>query len=90
MSAELPPTAGRHHPHQPARAAAGCGLVRCSATAPVTQPPAPQHQQAAKAFAGITLASIDATDPLHPTVSTALKNSQADAAAYTPAELSGS
>jgi sorbitol/mannitol transport system substrate-binding protein len=87
----------------------------------------PQYQSAAKAFAGITLASIDSTDPDHPTlnpvpyvgvqyvdipqfevlgvqvgqqiagaiagtesVSTALKTSQADAAAYTPAELSGS
>ncbi len=29
----------------------------------------PQYQQAAKAFAGITLASIDSTDPNHPTVS---------------------
>jgi polyol transport system substrate-binding protein len=28
----------------------------------------PQYQQAAKAFAGITLASINSTDPLHPTV----------------------
>ncbi len=28
----------------------------------------PQYQQAAKAFAGITLASIDGTDPDHPTV----------------------
>jgi sorbitol/mannitol transport system substrate-binding protein len=87
----------------------------------------PQYQAAAKAFAGITLASIDSTDPDHPTVnpvpyvgvqfvdipqfeslgvqvgeqiagaiagsesvSQALKNSQADASAYTPAELSGS
>jgi sorbitol/mannitol transport system substrate-binding protein len=87
----------------------------------------PQYQQAAKAFAGITLASIDSTDPDHPTVnpvpyvgiqyvdipqfeslglqvaqqiagaiagsetvSQALKTSQADAAAYTPAELAGS
>ena len=87
----------------------------------------PQYQQAAKAFAGITLASIDSTDPTHPTlnpvpyvgiqyvdipqfeslglqvaqqiagaiagtetVSQALKTSQADAAVYTPAELSGS
>jgi sorbitol/mannitol transport system substrate-binding protein len=87
----------------------------------------PQYQQAAKAFAGITLASIDSTDPNHPTlnpvpyvgiqyvdipqfeslglqvaqqiagaiagtetVSQALKTSQADAAVYTPAELSGS
>ena len=79
MSAQLPPTAGRHsketggdggsrgpsrlqtiawiaatgvllaggglallthHPHQPGRPA-GCGLVSCSATIPVTQPPAP-------------------------------------------------
>jgi len=29
---------------------------------------APQYQQHAKAFAGITLASINSTDPLHPTV----------------------
>jgi sorbitol/mannitol transport system substrate-binding protein len=29
----------------------------------------PQYEQAAKAFAGITLASIDGTDPTHPTVS---------------------
>jgi sorbitol/mannitol transport system substrate-binding protein len=87
----------------------------------------PQYQTAAKAFAGITLASIDSTDPDHPTVSPvpyvgvqfvdipqfeslgvqvgeqiagaiagtesvsqALKNSQADASVYTPAELSGS
>jgi sorbitol/mannitol transport system substrate-binding protein len=87
----------------------------------------PSYQSAAKAFAGITLASIDGTDPDHPTVnpvpyvgvqfvdipqfevlgvqvgqqiagaiagtesvSTALKTSQGDAAAYTPAELSGS
>jgi sorbitol/mannitol transport system substrate-binding protein len=87
----------------------------------------PQYQQAAKAFAGITLASIDSTDPTHPTlnpvpyvgiqyvdipqfeslglqvaqqiagaiagtetVSQALKTSQADAAVYTPAQLSGS
>ena len=87
----------------------------------------PSYQSAAKAFASITLASIDGTDPDHPTVnpvpyvgvpyvdipqfeilgvevgqqiagaiagtesvSTALKNSQAAAAAYTPAELSGS
>ncbi len=28
----------------------------------------PEYQQAAKAFAGITLASIDSVDPLHPTV----------------------
>jgi len=86
----------------------------------------PQYQQAAKAFAGITLASINSTDPLHPTVnpvpyvgvqyvdipqfeslglqvaqqiagaiagtesvSQALKTSQAAAAAYTPAQLSG-
>jgi sorbitol/mannitol transport system substrate-binding protein len=28
----------------------------------------PQYMQAAKAFAPITLASIDSTDPLHPTV----------------------
>ena len=28
----------------------------------------PKYQQAAKAFAGITLASINSTDPLHPTV----------------------
>jgi sorbitol/mannitol transport system substrate-binding protein len=87
----------------------------------------PQYQQKAKAFAGITLASIDSTDPDHPTlnpvpyvgiqyvdipqfeslglqvaqqiagaiagtetVSQALKTSQADAAVYTPAQLSGS
>jgi sorbitol/mannitol transport system substrate-binding protein len=87
----------------------------------------PSYQTAAKAFAGITLASIDGTDPDHPTVnpvpyvgvqyvdipqfevlgvevgqqiagaiagtesvSQALKTSQADAAAYTPAELAGS
>jgi sorbitol/mannitol transport system substrate-binding protein len=86
----------------------------------------PKYQEAAKAFAPITLASIDSTDPDHPTVhpvpyvgvqyvdipqfevlgvqvgqqiagaiagtesvSTALKNSQADAAAYTPQELAG-
>jgi sorbitol/mannitol transport system substrate-binding protein len=86
----------------------------------------PQYQQAAKAFAGITLASIDSTDPNHPTlnpvpyvgiqyvdipqfeslglqvaqqiagaiagtesVSQALTTSQADAAAYTPAQLAG-
>jgi len=86
----------------------------------------PQYKSAAKAFAGITLASIDSTDPDHPTVNPvpyvgvqyvdipqfevlgvevgqqiagaiagtetvaqALKASQADAAAYTPAELSG-
>jgi sorbitol/mannitol transport system substrate-binding protein len=85
----------------------------------------PSYQNAAKAFAPITLQSIDGTDPDHPTVnkvpyvgvqyvdipqfevlgvqvgqqiagaiagtesvSTALKTSQADAAAYTPAELS--
>ncbi|HTW03953.1 MAG TPA: sugar ABC transporter substrate-binding protein [Streptosporangiaceae bacterium] len=85
----------------------------------------PSYQSAAKAFAPITLQSIDGTDPDHPTVnkvpyvgvqyvdipqfevlgvqvgqqiagaiagtesvSTALKTSQADAAAYTPAELS--
>jgi sorbitol/mannitol transport system substrate-binding protein len=84
----------------------------------------PQYQQAAGAFAPITLASINSTDPLHPTlhpvpyvgiqyvdisqfetlglqvaqqiagaiagtesVSQALKTSQADAAAYTPAQL---
>ena len=28
----------------------------------------PQYQQAAKAFAGITIASIDSVDPLHPTL----------------------
>jgi sorbitol/mannitol transport system substrate-binding protein len=87
----------------------------------------PQYQQAAKAFAAITLGSIDSADPLHPTVnpvpytgvqfvdipqfeslgvqvgeqiagaiagtetvSQALKTSQSDAAAYTPAELAGS
>jgi sorbitol/mannitol transport system substrate-binding protein len=87
----------------------------------------PKYQQAAQAFAGITLASINSTDPNHPTlnpvpyvgiqyvdipqfeslglqvaqqiagaiagtetVSQALKTSQADAAVYTPAELSGS
>jgi sorbitol/mannitol transport system substrate-binding protein len=86
----------------------------------------PQYMTAAKAFAPITIASIDSTDPLHPTlhpvpyvgiqyvdipqfeslgvqvaqqiagaiagtesVSQALKTSQADAAQYTPAELSG-
>jgi sorbitol/mannitol transport system substrate-binding protein len=86
----------------------------------------PQYQQAAKAFAPITLASIDSVDPLHPTlnpvpyvgiqyvdipqfeslgvqvaqqiagaiagtetVTQALKASQADAAAFTPAQLSG-
>ncbi len=86
----------------------------------------PQYQAKAKAFAGITLASIDSTDPLHPTlnpvpyvgiqyvdipqfeslglqvaqqiagaiagtetVAQALKTSQADAAAYTPAQLAG-
>jgi sorbitol/mannitol transport system substrate-binding protein len=86
----------------------------------------PQYQQAAKAFAPITLASIDSTNPDHPTlnpvpyvgvqyvdipqfevlgvqvgqqiagaiagtetVSQALKTSQSDAAAYTPAQLSG-
>jgi len=86
----------------------------------------PNYQKAAKAFAGITLASINSTDPLHPTVnpapytgiqfvdipqfeslgvqvaqqiagaiagtesvSQALKTSQADAAAFTPAQLSG-
>jgi sorbitol/mannitol transport system substrate-binding protein len=86
----------------------------------------PAYQQAAKAFAPITLASINSTDPLHPTlhpvpyvgiqyvdvpqfeslgvqvaqqiagaiagtetVSQALKTSQADAAAYTPTQLSG-
>jgi sorbitol/mannitol transport system substrate-binding protein len=86
----------------------------------------PQYQKAAKAFAGITLASINSTDPDHPTlhpvpyvgvqyvdipqfetlgvqvgqqiagaiagtesVSQALKTSQADAAAYTPAQLAG-
>jgi sorbitol/mannitol transport system substrate-binding protein len=86
----------------------------------------PQYKSAAKAFAGITLASIDSTNPDHPTlhpvpyvgvqyvdipqfevlgvevgeqiagaiagtetVSQALKTSQADAAAYTPAELAG-
>jgi sorbitol/mannitol transport system substrate-binding protein len=86
----------------------------------------PKYQQAAKAFAPITLASINSTDPLHPTlhpvpyvgiqyvdipqfeslgvqvaqqiagaiagtesVSQALKTSQADAAQYTPAQLSG-
>ena len=85
----------------------------------------PSYQTAAKAFANITLQSIDGTDPDHPTVnpvpyvgvqyvdipqfevlgvqvgqqiagaiagtetvSQALKTSQADAAAYTPAELS--
>ena len=87
----------------------------------------PQYQKAAKAFAGITLASINSTDPNHPTlhpvpyvgiqyvdipqfevlgvqvgqqiagaiagtesVSQALKTSQADASAYTPAQLAGS
>jgi len=87
----------------------------------------PNYQNAAKAFAGITLQSINGTDPDHPTVnkvpyvgvqyvdipqfevlgvqvgqqiagaiagtesvSTALKNSQSAAAAYTPAELAGS
>jgi polyol transport system substrate-binding protein len=86
----------------------------------------PQYQQAAKAFASITLNSINSTDPTHPTlnpvpyvgiqyvdipqfevlgvqvgqqiagaiagtesVSQALKTSQADAAQYTPAQLSG-
>ncbi len=86
----------------------------------------PNYQKAAKAFASITLASINSTDPLHPTVnpapytgiqfvdipqfeslgvqvaqqiagaiagtesvSQALKTSQADAAAFTPAQLSG-
>jgi sorbitol/mannitol transport system substrate-binding protein len=87
----------------------------------------PSYVSAAKAFAPITLASIDGTDPDHPTVnpvpyvgvqyvdipqfevlgvevgqqiagaiagtesvSQALKTSQSDASAYTPAELSGS
>jgi sorbitol/mannitol transport system substrate-binding protein len=87
----------------------------------------PQYLKAAAAFAPITIASIDGTDPDHPTVnpvpyvgiqyvdipqfeslgvevgqqiagaiagtetvSQALSNSQADANAYTPAELSGS
>ena len=86
----------------------------------------PQYMAAAKAFAPITLASINGTDPLHPTlhpvpyvgiqyvdipqfeslgvqvaqqiagaiagtesVSQALKTAQADAAAYTPAQLAG-
>jgi sorbitol/mannitol transport system substrate-binding protein len=86
----------------------------------------PQYMSAARAFAPITIASIDSTDPLHPTlhpvpyvgiqyvdipqfeslgvqvaqqiagaiagtesVSQALKTSQADAAAYTPAQLAG-
>jgi sorbitol/mannitol transport system substrate-binding protein len=86
----------------------------------------PQYMSAAKAFAPITIASIDSTDPLHPTlhpvpyvgiqyvdipqfeslgvqvaqqiagaiagtesVSQALKTSQSDAAAYTPAQLAG-
>jgi sorbitol/mannitol transport system substrate-binding protein len=86
----------------------------------------PKYSQAASAFAGITLASIDSTDPLHPTlhpapyvgiqyvdipqfeslgvqvaqqiagaiagtetVAQALQTSQADASAYTPAQLSG-
>jgi sorbitol/mannitol transport system substrate-binding protein len=86
----------------------------------------PDYLKAAAPFASITLASIDGTDPDHPTVnqvpyvgiqyvdipqfenlgvevgqqiagaiagtesvSTALSNSQADAAQYTPAELSG-
>ncbi len=86
----------------------------------------PGYQQAAKAFASITLASIDSVNPQHPTVnpvpyvgiqyvdipqfetlgltvaqqiagaiagtetvSQALKTSQAAAAAYTPAQLSG-
>jgi polyol transport system substrate-binding protein len=86
----------------------------------------PKYTQAAQAFAGITLASINSTDPLHPTlhpapyvgiqyvdipqfeslgvqvaqqiagaiagtetVAQALTTSQADASAYTPAELSG-
>jgi sorbitol/mannitol transport system substrate-binding protein len=86
----------------------------------------PAYQQQAKPFAAITLASINSTDPLHPTVnpvpyvgvqyvdipqfeslglqvaqqiagaiagtesvSQALKTSQAAAAAYTPAQLSG-
>jgi sorbitol/mannitol transport system substrate-binding protein len=87
----------------------------------------PSYLAAAKAFAPITIASIDSTDPDHPTVnpvpyvgvqyvdipqfevlgvevgqqiagaiagtesvSQALKTSQSDAAAYTPAELAGS
>jgi len=87
----------------------------------------PSYLSAAKAFAPITIASIDGTDPDHPTVnpvpyvgiqyvdipqfetlgvevgqqiagaiagtetvSQALKTSQSDAAAYTPAELAGS
>jgi sorbitol/mannitol transport system substrate-binding protein len=86
----------------------------------------PRYTQAAQAFAGITLQSIDSTDPLHPTlhpvpyvgiqyvdipqfeslgvqvaqqiagaiagtetVAQALTTSQADASAYTPAQLSG-
>jgi len=86
----------------------------------------PKYKQAAQAFADITLASIDSTDPLHPTlhpapyvgiqyvdipqfeslgvqvaqqiagaiagtetVAQALMTSQADASAYTPAQLSG-
>jgi sorbitol/mannitol transport system substrate-binding protein len=86
----------------------------------------PSYQQKAAAFAPITLASINSTDPLHPTVNPvpyvgvqfvdipqfetlgvqvgeqiaaaiagsetvaqALKTSQADAAVYTPAQLSG-
>jgi sorbitol/mannitol transport system substrate-binding protein len=86
----------------------------------------PNYLKAASAFAPITLASIDSTDPLHPTlhpapyvgiqyvdipqfetlgvqvaqqiagaiagtesVSQALKTSQSDAAAYTPAQLAG-
>ena len=86
----------------------------------------PKYMQAASAFAPITLASINSTDPLHPTlhpapyvgiqyvdipqfeslgvqvaqqiagaiagtesVSQALKTSQSDAAAYTPAQLAG-
>jgi sorbitol/mannitol transport system substrate-binding protein len=86
----------------------------------------PNYKKAAGAYAGITLASIDSTDPLHPTlhpvpyvgiqyvdipqfeslgvqvaqqiagaiagtesVSQALKTSQSDASAYTPAQLAG-
>ncbi|HWG63075.1 MAG TPA: extracellular solute-binding protein [Streptosporangiaceae bacterium] len=86
----------------------------------------PAYQKAAKAFAGITIASIDSTNPLKPTVhpvpyvgvqyvdipqfetlgvqvgqqiagaiagtesvSQALKTSQSDASAYTPAQLAG-
>jgi hypothetical protein len=54
---DLRPHRLAQHPHQPGPAAAGCGLVACSATIPVTQPAAPAPTRAASSHPAVTRAS---------------------------------